>query len=38
MLLFTCAVSAQIPRMQAVPLPYEEISFRRDGKELTRLR
>jgi len=37
MLLLAAAAQAQIPRMQAVPLPYEEISFRRDGKELTRL-
>lgn len=37
MLLLAAVAQAQIPRMQAVPLPYDEISFRRDGKELTRL-
>jgi hypothetical protein len=38
---FTLAASAQlapkpVPRMQALPLPHHEISFQRDGIELTR--
>ena len=27
-----------VPSMQAVPLPHEQISFQRDGRELTRYR
>ena len=31
-----CAQWKPVPRMQAVPLPHHEISFQRDGAELTR--
>ncbi len=34
--LASVSASAQVPRFQAVPLPGDEVSFRRDGRELTR--